>query len=417
MDRKKEFRLIRLTKDNILSFKHYFDVDLMKAILQKDFDGVGLLKGRTAAGGFIAQESGTDEQAMEIHAFRVHSLYAGQGGEELLLRAAEAMTRDKDRSFLAYRYMDEEDAAAEFFRKAGFLEYGVSGEIINITREALGAALKRKSAHSELAIKSEEALEPSLKGGKAFREAFSFRKDEEGEWIFALNLGIAHGRKKALGLIWHAFSEAYRKMGEGESMGICVKEDEAAVYDLLFEDTEDIEREAVYTMEKDVRPSLYDYASDSFIYFVPRLNTLTEILSDLGLEGDMRPSEDDEAVFELKVPEGEPARYLSYILKFEGEEGHRSPSFTTMISTYIYFEDEAAAGKMREKAESSDIIYCSDDYPQEGVLSVNAVLTEGPAMPSPEEYREFLNGYESEMERIFGIKALSLAAAGGEIDG
>ena len=53
----------------------------MNAITRKDFDGVGLLHGKVAAGGFIAQESGTDTRALEIHAFRVHSEYAGDGGK------------------------------------------------------------------------------------------------------------------------------------------------------------------------------------------------------------------------------------------------------------------------------------------------------------------------------------------------
>ena len=418
MEDRKEFKLIRLTKDNVLSFGHYFDRDLMNAMTRKDFDGVGLLHGKTAAGGFIAQESDTDTRAVEIHAFRVHSEYAGDGGEELLLRAAEAMTRDKGRSTLVYRYMDEKDAAVEFFKRSDFLEYGVTGEVIHISREDLGAVLKKKSSEGELAKKAEEELDSSLKGGKAYKEAVTLKKDEDGGWSFALDLKAAHGRKKALGLIRYAFKDAYEKMGDGEELCICVPEEESVVYDKLFEDIEDIKREAVYIMEKDVRPSsVYDYASDSFIYFVPRLNTLTEILSDMGLEGDMRPSDDDEALFELRVPEGEPARYLSYLLSFREEEGHRVPSYATKISTYIYFEDEAQAKEMMEKAEESDILYCAEDYPEEGVVSVNAVMTEGLEMPGFEDYRNFLNGYESELEKVFGIKALALAETGEEIDG
>ncbi len=411
MEEKKEFRLKRLTKDNILSFEHYFDRELMNAITQDDFDGVGLLKKRTAAGGFILQESATDRDSMEIHAFKVHPEYAGSGGEELLLRAAEAMARDKGKRHLIYRYMDEEDEAAEFFGRAGFQDYGVTGEIINIGRKELKALLSGKSSSADLARKSEEKLRASLKGGKDYKEALILMKVEDG-FIFSLDLGAAHGSKEALGLIWYALKDACSRMGEEEdTLGICVEEEEAAVYDKLFGGAKDIDRQAVYILQKDVRPDSYDFTSDSFIYFAPRLNALMDILLDLGLEGDLVPSEDNEAVFELRVPEGEPARYLSYVLSFEEEEGHRVPGFATRLSTYIDFGTEEKARQMMDRAEESDLIYCDEDYPEEGVISVNAILTEGLEMPSAKDYMAFLNGYEREMERLFGIRALTVAEA------
>lgn len=410
MEEKKEFRLKRLTKDNILSFEHYFDRELMNAIAQDDFDGVGLLKKRTAAGGFILQESATDISSMEIHAFKVHTEYAGSGGEELLLRAAEAMARDKGKLHLIYRYMDEGDEAAEFFERAGFQDYGVTGEIINISRKELKALLTDKSSSGDLARKSEESLRASLKGGKAYKEALILKK-VDGGFIFSLDLGAAHGSKEALGLIWYALTDAFSRMGEEDILGICVEEEEAAVYDKLFGGTQGIDRQAVYILQKDVQPPNYDFTSDSFIYFAPRLNALTDILLDLGLEGDLVPWDDNEAVFELRVPKGEPARYLSYILSFDEEEGHSIPGFATRLSTYIDFGTEEKAREMMDRAEESDLIYCDEDYPEEGVISVNAILTEGLEMPSAKDYMDFLNGYEREMERLFGIRALTVAEA------
>ncbi|MBO6137918.1 MAG: hypothetical protein J6O71_04820 [Lachnospiraceae bacterium] len=410
MEEKKKFRLVRLTKDNILSFKHYFDQELMNALATDNFDGVGLLKGRTAAGGFILQDRGSDTHSMEIHAFKVHSEYSGTGGEELLLRAAEAMARDKGKRHLVYRYMDEEDEAAEFFGRAGFEDYGVTGEIINISRKELKALLTDKSSSGDLARKSEEKLRASLKGGRPYKEALILKK-VEGGFIFSLDLGAAHGSKEALGLIWYALDDACSRLGNEDVLSICVEEEEAAVYDKLFGGARDIDRQAVYILQKDVQPSIYDFTSDSFIYFAPRLNALTDILLDLGLEGDLVTSEDNETVFELRVPKGEPARYLSYVLSFEEEEGHRIPGFATRLSTYIDCGTQEKAREMMDRALESDLIYCDEDYPEEGVISVNALLAEGLEMPSPGEYQDFLNGYEREMQRLFGIKALTVEKA------